>query len=45
MTDYICESCQKGINESESHHKYQEDAAVICDECHKYYKHEIGETG
>ena len=42
---YNCDSCQKELDENDKFHEYQEDAIIICDECHKYYKHEIGRTG
>ena len=45
MAEHICESCQRYVSESEPHHKYEEDATVLCDDCYKYYKHDIGRTG
>ena len=45
MSEYNCDTCQITLTENDLFHEYEEDAVVICDECHKYYKHEIGETG
>ena len=45
MIEYICESCQKGINEDEKHHHYEEDGIYVCDDCYQYNKYEIGRTG
>tara|TARA_Y100000310_G_scaffold143679_1_gene142998 strand:+ start:378 stop:515 length:138 start_codon:yes stop_codon:yes gene_type:complete len=45
MTEYNCDSCQKELNENDKFHEYQEDAIIICDDCYKYYKHDIGRTG
>ena len=42
---YNCDSCQKELDENDKFYEYQEDAIVICDDCNKYYKHEIGRTG
>ena len=40
----ICNECGEGVSENEKHHKYEEDALIVCDECHNYYKHDIGRT-
>ena len=42
---YNCDSCQKELDENDKFHEYQEDAIIICDDCNKYYKHDIGRTG
>ena len=41
----ICNECGESVSENEKHHKYEEDALIVCDECHNYYKHDIGRTG
>jgi len=43
MPEYICESCQRYISESEPHHKYED--VVECNDCYNYFKYEIGKTG
>ena len=41
----ICNECGEGVSENEKHHEYEEDALIVCDDCHNYYKHDIGRTG
>ena len=45
MNTPACENCENVINEDEKHHHYEEDGIYVCDDCYKYYKHEIGKTG
>ena len=45
MVEPFCETCENVINEDEKHHYYEEDGIYVCDDCYKYYKHEIGKTG
>ena len=45
MVEPFCENCENVIIEDEKHHHYEEDGIYVCDECHNYYKHDIGRTG
>ena len=45
MVEPFCETCENIITEDEKHHHYEEDGIYVCDDCYKYYKHEIGRTG
>ena len=45
MTEYNCDTCQITLTENDLFHEYEDDAIIICDDCHNYYKHDIGRTG
>ena len=40
-----CHECGESVGENEKYHEYEEDALIVCDDCHNYYKHDIGKTG
>ena len=44
MTEYNCDTCQIKLTENDKFHEYEEDAAVICDDCHKHTLHDLGRT-
>ena len=43
VDEFACETCDKVILEGEPHHKYED--VVECNECHRYFKYEMGRTG
>ena len=45
MVELTCETCDKSVSEDEKYHEYKHDALILCDDCYKYYKHDIGRTG
>ena len=44
MSEYICETCQREIEDDESYYKYC-DNVVQCDDCRQHILHDMGKTG
>ena len=39
----ICETCSENITRSELYYEYED--VIECEDCHNYFRYEIGKTG